>query len=481
MKNSIQLFLITGLLCVFVSNDIIANPLVNQSDAQSILFDLQYLKHRGLIDGQYSTWPLSEAEVKKDLATATPVSEKDKSVLDRLNMMLGTGSPKSSLELTEGFDGIRIRNRDIQNRNGANVIAKTELKTGPVFSRISGQYQTEDNAWTLDGSYQAIEAKNWILSWGAVDRFWGNGQNYSLLLSNNSRPLPSVSIQRREHLAPRNHFFSWMGPWDLNVFLAQLEEDRAVENARLFGHRLTFRPLRNFEVGLSRTIMFGGSGQSDNLTDSFFRSPDTDEASNQASQIDFAWNFKINDVPTKLVYEVYNEDFSFISPGEQAGQQLSLSFLAKDVIWFGEWSSTLANGQIFGRQRPNVIYHHSPYASGPTFQGVSFAHAMGADSRQLGLGFMLTGEDSYFLKVMLQYFLINYDPRETNLNQYADDEFMVLLIQNQFRFGLGFVTLTFSHEFASEETVWTDDSFFGDLTQGSQHTSALYLGYKLTF
>lgn len=481
MTKLVSLFLIITLFCGAYLTPLLANPLVNQSDSQSILFDIQYLKHRGLIDGQYSTWPLSEAELRKDLSRAKPVTDKDQVVLNRLNQLLSPDAPQHAVTLTEGFDGLRIRNRDIQNRNGANIIGQTQFNTGPVFSRLSGQYQSEDNEWTLDGSYQAIEAKNWIVSWGAVDRFWGSGQNYSLLLSNNSRPLPGISIQRRHYLSSNNWWLSWMGPWDFNLFLAQLENDRPVEDARLLGHRLTFRPHRNLEVGLSRTIMFGGSGQSENFTDTIFRAPDTDEESNQASQIDFAWHFKINDVPTKLVYEVYNEDFSFISPGEQAGQQLSLSFLAKDVIWFGEWSSTLANGQIFGRQNPNVIYRHGTYASGPTFQGDSFAHAMGADSRQLGLGFMLTGDDSYFLKVMLQYFLIDYNPTETVLSQYAEDEFLVLLIQNQVRFGPGFVTFTFSHEFASEDTVWTDDSFFGDLAQGAQHTSVLYLGYKLIF
>ena len=40
-----------------------------------------------------------------------------------------------------------------------------------------------------------------------------------------------------------------------------LEEDRAVPNAHFFGLRFNFKPLRNLEIGISRTAMYCGDTQ----------------------------------------------------------------------------------------------------------------------------------------------------------------------------------------------------------------------------
>ncbi len=70
----------------------------------------------------------------------------------------------------------------------------------------------DDKRLRLDGSYGALLLGNWIVSAGYVDRWFGPGQEGSLILSDNARPVPSVSIERNHADAYENFLLSWIGP-----------------------------------------------------------------------------------------------------------------------------------------------------------------------------------------------------------------------------------------------------------------------------
>ncbi|HBC34391.1 MAG TPA: capsule assembly Wzi family protein, partial [Marinobacter adhaerens] len=76
----------------------------------------------------------------------------------------------------------------------------------------------------------------------------------------------AVWIDRKASLAPESDLLSWIGPWKLNLFLGQLEEERAIPDAKIIGMRVSFIPVERLEIGLSRIIMFGGEGKSENFS-----------------------------------------------------------------------------------------------------------------------------------------------------------------------------------------------------------------------
>ena len=98
------------------------------------------------------------------------------------------------------------------------------------------------------------------MDWGNVtiaastmDRWWGPGWDGSLILSNNARPMPALTIGRNRTHAFETKWLSWLGPWDLEVMFGQMEEDRVIPNTKFFGMRFTFRPFKSLEIGLSRS------------------------------------------------------------------------------------------------------------------------------------------------------------------------------------------------------------------------------------
>jgi hypothetical protein len=91
-----------------------------------------------------------------------------------------------------------------------------------------------------DGSYVAAVLGNWMLHAGYIDRWWGPGWEGSLIYGSNSRPIPSITIERN-YSDPSDHpWFRWIGQWRLVATMGQLESERTdAPNAQLFGMRAT--------------------------------------------------------------------------------------------------------------------------------------------------------------------------------------------------------------------------------------------------
>ena len=111
--------------------------------------------------------------------------------------------------------------------------------------------------YQFDDSYAAWRLGNWWVSAGQQQRWWGPGWDGSLVLSNNARPMPSISIDRASSDPFKTKWLSWIGPWRLTTFMG-LEERQNAEfpNPLVWGMRVTFRPLRDVELGLSRTAQW---------------------------------------------------------------------------------------------------------------------------------------------------------------------------------------------------------------------------------
>jgi hypothetical protein len=210
--------------------------------------------------------------------------------------------------------------------------------------------------------------------------WWGPGRNGSLLLSNNALPLNMVKISTPGPvLLP--WIFSRLGLIRGEIFISQLEEDRAVPEPYLAGLRLTSRIFPWLELGLSRTAMFGGrnrpvtgktiwdviTGRTEN---------DVDDPGNQLASLDARVILPFKFQPIELYGEYGGEDeaggfFSetaylggFYLPRLGPWHQLELTF---------EYANTAASGKTA------VWYRNGNYPSGYTYKGKVLGHHVGTD------------------------------------------------------------------------------------------------------
>jgi len=109
-----------------------------------------------------------------------------------------------------------------------------------------------------DGTYIGVALGNWMVSAGWQERWWGPGNNASLILSSNARPSPGIMLQRNNSDPFKTKWLSWLGPWRFTTFMDLLDDDREVEDTLLFGARFSFRPIKGLDIAISRTAQWCG-------------------------------------------------------------------------------------------------------------------------------------------------------------------------------------------------------------------------------
>ena len=87
-----------------------------------------------------------------------------------------------------------------------------------VDLNATGAYEPLDGKEArADGSRIAVDWGNVTFAASTMDRWWGPGWDGSLILSNNARPIPSLTIGRNRTHAFETKWLSWLGPWDIEV------------------------------------------------------------------------------------------------------------------------------------------------------------------------------------------------------------------------------------------------------------------------
>jgi len=118
----------------------------------------------------------------------------------------------------------------------------------------------DDTAVAVDAF--GIQAQAW-----AHRSWWGPGWQSALPLSSNPPPLDGIGLQRAAATQSESPWLSWLGPWNMEFFLARTvgEQAGAGSNPLITGLRLTARPFSHLEIGISRMAQFGGAGHPETL------------------------------------------------------------------------------------------------------------------------------------------------------------------------------------------------------------------------
>jgi hypothetical protein len=417
----------------------------------------QFLGDNNLIKAPLTTWPLNTV----DVYTSMPTHAIDP---DRLSPHLGALYLDTREQLKTGLEiGLSPIKVNISGTTETYLVrgfddAPRDKVTGYVDAAYTGKYATgrlklwgvysdddrykfRDNdprimgktdEFRYDESYLSVALGNWVITPGAQTRWWGPGWDGSLILSNNARAIPGVSLQRQSSKPFDTKWLSWIGPWSLNMFGGQLESERFVPDTKMFGMRFTAKPWETFELGLSRTFQWGGDGQPSSASDFFnvFFGQSGDDGNvdgNSLAGFDARWRSpfmqnapfaiygqmigedEFNHLPAKFMYQVGAETWGYYDK------------LKGSYRFYLEYANTVSSFDDLldpeFKTTFNIAYNHNIYRSGYRYQNDVMGHSIDSDSEMISVAAILDQDNGMFWKGWFKYANLNRD--ETGFNTIA--------------------------------------------------------------
>ena len=253
----------------FIPHFASSEPWVSTGDERT-RHHLHILADSGKLNIPVTTWPVMWSGIKLGLEEMK-VEELNETELWSYRYLQHTlKRAMRSSETVIKLRGSENRSTALNNfhsdfREGSEALIASSY-TGNRFT-LKVQHSYADNPLSgstsrYDGSYIAATWGNWVLGAGAIDRWWGPGWQGSMILGNNARPSPGLFIHRKD-TGSHGSGNSWLGSWDINLFANDLNDERYIDDARLFGGRATLKPTTFLELGISRTRISGGKSELD--------------------------------------------------------------------------------------------------------------------------------------------------------------------------------------------------------------------------
>lgn len=424
-----------------------ASPLVPVGDP-ALRADIQLLADHGLIEGPVTSWPLSWDQILADLESTDPGAILPPHVFNALARVREAALRQTAVDdvrytarLSAADDPSRIRSFADTPRESGEIGGGISWTSDWLAVDLNAQFVSspeDGKEWRADGSFAGVDLGNFVIAASTLDRWWGPGWDGSLILSNNARPIPAVTIDRSFTEGFDWPVLRWLGPWDLSVIFGRMESERTVPEAQIFGLRFNFRPLTGLEIGLSRTAQWCGEGRPCDLgtfADLFAgrdnRGDDgievASEPGNQLAGIDFRWSLARWRFPVAVYGQFIGEDEAGGFPSRflaQLGGEASGSWSDRwSWRWFGEVAETSCgfydSGGVF-----NCAYNHGIYLDGYRYYGRSIGHGADNDARVASVGLLLLDDAGTRWNLRARYGELNrggVPDARNNLTPVAED------------------------------------------------------------
>jgi len=388
--------------------------------------DVQLLADTGVIRSPVSTWPNSWPQVAREVLAIgeTSLSASQQGAVKRLQAqarkMMRTGELRLDGHLSAAEKPTAIRTFENTPREEGEISAAASFMGHRFAWRAQATVvadASDGQTYRPDGSYLGVTLGNWILSAGYLDQWWGPGWDGSLILSNNARPVPSISVERNYADPFQTKWLSWIGPWRLSFRIGELEGDRDdFPHTRLFAMRVNFRPLQSLEIGISRSAQFCGDGRPCGFSEfwDLFIGNDNDQPieeqpGNQLAGFDARWTLPRGWAPLALYGQMIGEDEAGFLPSKYLGL---FGIEAWGSLGAGTWRAHVEYADTacnFSRGNPEFgcAYNNSIYTDGYTYRDRSIGHAMGGDSRMLSAGALYVDGSGHLWNVLVRSVELN--------------------------------------------------------------------------
>lgn len=404
---AVRIFGLAALLC---AGGAAAAPWASPGD-ERIKHHLNVLNDAGYARALATSWPLNWSDIKTALEQLDPRLLSPQALWSYRFLQHELRANNRASALTHA---VHLANAPLalgyfgsDNRDKTELSARVDWVGERFAGSLAGSYAhnpIDERDVRADGSFASYLVGNWAMGFGLLDRWWGPGWESSLILSHSARPVPALFLQRHQATPFTTPWLSWLGPWQLVTFMGELEENRHVPDARLWGMRVNFKPLQSLEVGVSRTAQWAGSGRPSDL-ETFTnlligrdnRGDDvdiSDEPGNQLAGFDLRWGFAINSTANAIYGQLIGED----EAGGLPSRHIGLTGLETSTLWRNtQWRLSLEaqNTTVYfydnndpevvtvtNVKRPayNLAYEHAIYRTGYRYLGRPLGAAVDNDS-----------------------------------------------------------------------------------------------------
>jgi Capsule assembly protein Wzi len=250
---------------------------------------------------------------------------------------------------------------------------------------------------TLDGSMLTLALPVGELYASVQSRHWGPGWAGSLILDGAAAPLPAIGWRQLQPREFDSAGLKGLGRWSADIFIAALEGHAEPARPALVGMRLGLEPWPGVQLGLSRTMQWGGRGRPDNLAsllralvgrdNADFVADRPAEPGNQLAGFDLRVTLPGRS-PLALYVQGIGEDEAGLMPSKYvalAGVDIAWRAGAVQARAYVEWADLVA-GVFSGQRYPGTTYRHHIYQQGYSHAGRPLGHPLGGDARLASLG-----------------------------------------------------------------------------------------------
>jgi hypothetical protein len=401
-----------------------ADPWLAPGDA-GLRHDLQLLADAGIVRTPLITWPVSWAEVARDVHAGGTEAERPGHIVAALARVRLAAAQATRIGVLRLDGRLAASEKPMMLRRFSNVareegeVSAGAQMTGDRFA-LRLQATAVSNAsdgkdLRPDGSYAGVVFGNWMLSAGYIDRWWGPGWEGSLIYGSNARPIPSITLERNYSDPFEHPWLAWIGQWRLAVTMGQFEGSRRdAPDARLFGMRVTWKPHARLEIGISRSAQWCGDGRPcdagtfwDLLTGNDNDQPLAEQPGNQLGGFDLRWSLPW--VPVAVYAQAIGEDEAGFMPSKYlglGGAEISGGWGERSWRAHVEYADT-ACGFYESSPQFGCAYRHAIYTDGYQYRDRSVGHALDGDSEQVAAGLMLVNSDGSNWELAVQDARIN--------------------------------------------------------------------------
>lgn len=429
-------------LVVLLSAAAIAEPIAAPGDMR-LRHDLQLLNDNGVINVPMTAWPVSLGDIHNAIqmgeVVALGVSERAafERVREHLSWELESGTVRYRVGLAGAHNPRFVRGFEGTPREEGEASVGLSWLGERFALNLSASYAAspfDGEEFRPDGTYVGVALGNWMLTAGWQERWWGPSRDGSLILGSNARPIPGIALQRNISTPFESKWGSWMGPWTLTTFMTELDDDRTIRNARLFGVRGSIRPPRTgLEFGISRAAQWCGDDRPCSASTFFDLLVGNDnggvnvdpeeEPGNQLGGFDLRWTLPKR-IPAAFYMQWIGED------GRGGGGAIGSWLRQVGIEHWGivgglshrthfEVSDSMCRQGGFGFSDivPNCAYAHSIYQSGFRYRNRAMAHPGDGDTLSFSLGSTLVQSAGQMWSFSLRFMETNREgapnPRHT--------------------------------------------------------------------
>ena len=432
-KMDASRYIAIGLMVMSIGHSAVqAEPWVDTRDAW-LRADIERLSQAGVIKVPINTWPLMWGSVMNDLE-AVKVRDIPIAMRGSLGRVLSAGKdairsddPHQSVSLSVASESQTFRHFGDGAREGVEFKVRRNGLTDHMaynFEVIQSKDPWDEDTTHHDNSYFGFVVGNWIGLLGNIEKWWGPGWSSSIILSNNARPTPGFTLHRNYSDPFEWPVLAWLGPWTANLFISKLDDTRVIDDAKLVGLTVGFRPTPSLEINLRRSAQWGGDGRpqglknfmklvsgiSDNCETADCR---LNEPGNQLGGFDFSWTTPWLNA-TFYGQRIGEDEYKGrpIKNARQLGIKLPFNTKLIDGMLFAEHDDIASKDPL---ARYNVFYNHHIYQTGYRYQGRAIGASWDNDSKVFSIG--ATGYLANGDQVELRYAegIINRDSFDTAL------------------------------------------------------------------